>query len=331
MSHHDASLNAIDRRIFFSFFRYATLAWALLTFLLVTGQCFQFRDFLIGLSAVEWLDLLVSASLVMTEATVPLAILFSTWWLFAQLREQNIAIVLAIGGRGLLSLMMFPLIGVICTTIAFIPIVNEVSPRQIAQVAALVRTGAVTSMLNQPQTLDGIHLVSYGNSAQEGSTRWFFGKRNVPPYDAIIRVDDVRTHWSEIGPRVSFGPAMFWDGVMTIRVRRGAVVLDQEFIDRKLNALTGPNSVASSKLDDRLLHHRFVKLRRTSMLLVTPIWCVLGLLCGLAYGRLRGLAVCGAAVGVAYWILRKGSCLRERAISPPSGRPGYQSCVCVSS
>ena len=55
---------------------------------------------------------------------------------------------------------------------------------------------------------------------------------------------------------------MFWDGVMTIRVRRGAVVLDQESIDRKLNALTGPNSVASSKLDDRLLHHRFVKLRQ---------------------------------------------------------------------
>ena len=52
------------------------------------------------------------------------------------------------------------------------------------------------------------------------------------------------------------------------------------------------------------------------MLLVTPIWCVLGLLCGLAYGRLRGLAVCGAAVGVAYWILRKGE-LSARAGDRP--------------
>ena len=135
----------------------------------------------------------------MTEATVPLAILFSTWWLFAQLREQNIAIVLAIGGRGLLSLMMFPLIGVICTTIAFIPIVNEVSPRQIAQVAALVRTGAVMSMLNQPQTLDGIHLVSYGNSTQEGSTHGSLGNE-MCLIDAIIRVDDENA-LGDNGPR----------------------------------------------------------------------------------------------------------------------------------
>ena len=261
---------------------------------------------------------------------MPLAVLFSTWWFFAQLREQNFVVVLAIGDRGLLSVMALPLMAVVCVTASFVPIVNEVSPGQVARVAELVRTGAVTSLLEQPQVVDGIHLVSQGNPARAGGIRWIFGKRNTPPYDALIRVDNVGAHWSENGPRVSFDSAIFWDGMVTIRVRQGVVELDEKIIDQKLNALTGPNSVASSRLDDRSLHHRFVKLRRNSMLLVTPIWCLLGLLCGLAYGRLRGLVVCGSAVGLAYWILRKGElAARAGSLAPEWAAWLPVLCMCI--
>jgi hypothetical protein len=293
------------------------LILTVLTSILVTAQCFKLRGPLSGLEIGQWPSILGLASIVMLEATLPLASLVGSCLVFSRLRDEGIQIIVGNSGHRPSSLLWMPLAVGIMLGCLTVPFATTIGPGALDTLGKSVREGALKSLLTSPDIAGAPGIVATTESQRDGDVTWLAAQLRGQSTPTLIRTANARASWDKFGPQLTLGQTDVWSDHLRIRVKSGLVRLNDDLIQRHLRMLSAPNSLVSERLDDGNVHHVFVKQRRLSMAATTPFWVVLGALLGLLTGRLQSILMASASVGVCYWVLRIGELSsRAGALSP---------------
>ncbi len=275
---------------------FSLLALIVLAAVLVGGQAVKVGDLLFGPAgpAPGWPRALGLAALVLLEAALPLVALVACGLVYGRQRAEGAALAWrALGASPLLGVGL----GLLAGWLAQAPV-----PRAVRALGGVLQAAAA----HQLAATEGTVALPGGGAARRGGAEvWAVlptagGPPTILRAEALTLQGDAASTW-----RMMLERAWLWGPRLRVRAGEAHLRLDDAALRRRLGMLGPPNDRPSTALP-ATAHVRFTAHRRRALPAMAPAWALLGAVLGARFGAARAVAGAGAAVAVAYWLLRVG-------------------------